>query len=199
MRNGAFKAGGAQKFGQFGGQFGGQWGGGQGGGGGKGDGQGSGQGNGKTPAKDSVTYSEDAISELKYMIEEEKLAGDLYDAFYDLYGAAIFTNIAASEDKHFDALIGQAEKIGVDVDEFVFAPEGTYADSDMQELYDTLLEIGSQSVEDAINVGIMIETKDMADIAVAADAVEGTPLANIYDNLLAGSANHLDAFEAWLA
>ncbi len=186
MRKAAFKAGGAKQFGQFGKQWGGQD---------KGDGQGGRKASGET----TVTYSEEAISELKFMIEEEKLAGDLYDTFYDLYGVSIFNNIAASENKHFDALIGQAEKIGVDVDEFDFASDGTYEDAELQGLYDTLLELGSQSVEDAINVGIMIETKDMVDIAAAAEDVAGTSLANVYDNLLAGSANHLDAFEAWLA
>jgi hypothetical protein len=39
----------------------------------------------------------------------------------------------------------------------------------------------------------------MVDIAAAESQVEGTSLAAVYDNLLAGSANHLDAFEAWLA
>ena len=146
----------------------------------------------------SVTYSEDVISELLYMIEEEKLAGDIYEAFYDLYGLQIFDNIAESEDKHFEALINKADKMGVDVDEFLFEPSGTFVNEDLQSLYDSLLETGSLSVTDALAVGVMIEEKDMVDIVEAAEAVEGTALASVYDNLLAGSQNHLEAFESAL-
>ena len=147
----------------------------------------------------SVSYDDDAISELLYMIEEEKLAGDIYEAFYDLYGVKVFDNIAQSEDKHFDALINQAEKIGIDVDEFVFAPAGEFTNEELQEMYDDLLAAGSESLDAAVAVGVAIEEKDMVDIAEAAALVEGTQLASVYDNLLAGSANHLEAFEGWIA
>ncbi|MYM57321.1 DUF2202 domain-containing protein [Thalassovita mangrovi] len=143
----------------------------------------------------SATYSDEAISELFFMIEEEKLAGDVYDVFYDLYGMEIFANIAASEDQHFNALINLAESIGLDVDEFLYESEGTFADAELQDMYDTLIAQGSESVRAALEVGMAIEKKDMVDIAEAAEAVEGTALASVYENLLAGSANHLEAFQ----
>ena len=155
-----------------------------------------------TPATtDTATssMSEEAISELLYMIEEEKLAGDIYEAFYALYGIKIFDNIAASEDRHFDALIAQAEKLGLDTDTFVFEPAGSFSDPELQALYDTLLAQGSTSLTDALNVGVAIEEKDMIDIASAAELVAGTALADTYQNLLDGSQYHLDAFEALLA
>jgi len=129
------------------------------------------------------------------MIEEEKLAGDVYEAFYDLYGLNIFANIAASEDQHFNALINLAESIGLDVDEFVYEDGGTFIDADLQDMYDELIAQGTESVRAALEVGMAIEKKDMVDIANAAEAVEGTALASIYENLLAGSANHLEAFQ----
>lgn len=143
----------------------------------------------------TATYSDEAISELLFMIEEEKLAGDIYDAFYDMHGLQIFSNIAESEDNHFDALISLAENIGLDVDEFLFEDSGTFVDDELQEMYDTLLAQGSTSLTAALEVGVAIEEKDMIDIAEAAEAVEGTELASIYENLLDGSANHLDAFQ----
>ena len=87
----------------------------------------------------SATYSDEAISELRYMIEEEKLAGDIYETFYDMYGLKVFKNIARSEDRHFNAVIKQADKIGIDTDEFQFAPSGAFLDAELQALYDTLL------------------------------------------------------------
>jgi hypothetical protein len=146
----------------------------------------------------SVTYSDEAIAELIYMIEEEKLAGDVYEYFYDLYGLPIFENIAESEDRHFEALIKQAEKLGIDVDDFVFAEAGSFENEELQELYDSLIEMGSESLTAALEVGVIIEEKDMIDIAAAIDNVEGTQLASVYENLLEGSVYHLDAFEALL-
>ncbi|MGD9864233.1 MAG: DUF2202 domain-containing protein [Pseudodonghicola sp.] len=146
----------------------------------------------------SVTYSDEAISELLFMIEEEKLAGDVYDAFYDLYGLDIFKNIAASEDKHFSALVDLAEQIGLDVDEFVMEPKGSFVDEEIQSLYDSMIATGSASATAALEVGLAIEEKDMVDIAAAIEEVEGTTLAEIYDNLLTGSSYHLDAFETAL-
>ncbi|CUH79104.1 DUF2202 domain-containing protein [Tropicibacter naphthalenivorans] len=151
-----------------------------------------------TPTETTVTYSDEAVDELLFMIEEEKLAGDIYDAFYDMYGIRIFSNIAASEDKHFDALIAQAETIGLDVDQFVFAETGQFEDPDLQDMYDSLLAEGAESLTAALEVGAAIEAKDIEDIAAAAELVEGTALADVYQNLLAGSANHLAAFDALL-
>ncbi|MCR8548024.1 DUF2202 domain-containing protein [Salipiger sp. P9] len=147
----------------------------------------------------TVLYDDAAIAELYYMIEEEKLAGDIYEAFYDLYGLKIFDQIATSEDRHFDALISQAENIGLDVDVFLLEPAGTFLNDELQEMYDTLLASGSVSVTDALEVGLAIETKDMTDIAEAIEEVEGTPLAETYDHLLTGSGYHLDAFASLLA
>lgn len=151
------------------------------------------------PPVTEVTYSDAAIAELLYMIEEEKLAGDVYEAFYEMYGLKIFDNIAASEDKHFDALIAQAESLGIDTDAFVFAEAGSFEDPELQALYDDLIATGAASVTAALEVGVAIEEKDMVDIAAAAEDVAGTALADIYENLLAGSANHLQAFEGLLA
>jgi len=147
----------------------------------------------------TATYSAEAIAELKFMIEEEKLAGDIYEVFYNMYGLKIFNNIAQSEDQHFNALINQAETIGLDVDQFLFAPVGSFDDPELQEMYDTLLAQGSVSETAALEVGKAIEEKDMVDIAAAIEDVEGTTLAEVYDSLLTGSSYHLEAFENLLA
>lgn len=147
----------------------------------------------------TATYSAEAIAELKFMIEEEKLAGDIYDVFYNMYGLKIFNNIAQSEDQHFNALINQAETIGLDVDQFLFEPVGSFDDPELQAMYDTLLAQGSESETAALEVGKAIEEKDMVDIAAAIEAVEGTTLAEVYDSLLTGSSYHLEAFENLLA
>lgn len=151
----------------------------------------------KTSVTD-VTYSDEVVAELLYMIEEEKLARDVYEAFQEMYGLSVFENIAASEDKHFVALIGQAQSLGIDTDQFVFAEAGSFENPELQELYETLIETGSTSLTSALEVGSTIEKKDISDIAAAMDDVEGSTLARVYANLLAGSESHLVAFDGLL-
>lgn len=42
---------------------------------------------------------------LAFMREEEKLARDVYNALYSIYGTNIFSNIGASEQTHTDAVL----------------------------------------------------------------------------------------------
>ncbi|MBY6160779.1 DUF2202 domain-containing protein [Mameliella alba] len=145
-----------------------------------------------------VTYSDEVVAELIYMIEEEKLAGDIYEAFYELYGLRIFANIARSEDSHFNALVKQAEAMGLDTDQFVYNEAGRFEDPELQALYDDLIATGALSLTSALEVGAAIESKDITDIAAAIETVEGTALEGVYANLLAGSESHLAAFEGVL-
>ena len=148
-----------------------------------------------TPQVTTDTYSDEAVAELLFMIEEEKLAGDVYESFYDLYGVRIFNNIAHSEDRHFDALVRQAEAMDLDISDILDNDAGTFENAELQTMYDNLIATGNESLEAALEVGVTIEEKDIVDIAAASDSVEGTTLAYVYDHLLEGSNHHLDAFE----
>jgi hypothetical protein len=88
--------------------------------------------------------------------------------------------------------------MGLDTDAFTFLPAGEYVNDEIQDLYDSLLKQGSASKTAALEVGVLIEETDILDLAAAAAAVEGTALESVYERLLAGSSNHLDAFEAVL-
>ncbi|SMO99294.1 hypothetical protein SAMN06265173_15211 [Thalassovita litoralis] len=150
------------------------------------------------PDKSFLPYDMSDISTLLFMLEEEKMAGDLYEAFGDLYGTRFFDNIAASEDNHFDALLNQAEQLGLFGDSFVFADAGEFQNDELQDLYDALLAQGSQSLTDALEVGRLIELTDIDDITAAMSGVTDTVLEDVYQNLLDGSFSHLAAFEAQL-
>jgi hypothetical protein len=141
----------------------------------------------------SVELSASEIEGLLYMIEEEKMAMDLYDAFADQSGSAIFDNISNSELRHMSALLEVAEAAGIDVSAAVLEA-GVFNDPHIQETYDALLAQGSASTADAINVGIIVEETDIADLQLYDTGDEIGLLGVVYDNLLAASANHLDAF-----
>jgi hypothetical protein len=146
-----------------------------------------------------VTYSQADLAGLAYMIEEEKLAGDIYDALYQQTGLQVFDRIGDSEDQHLSTLLQQAQIAGLNLDHILALPEGQYSNPELQTLYDTLLASGSVSVTAALEVGVAIEQTDIADLQLAMVDLVGTPLGTAYANLLSGSANHLAAFEGWLA
>ncbi len=141
------------------------------------------------------TYSQDDLAQLLYMIEEEKLAGDVYEALYAQTGVGAFDQIAASEDRHFDILLEQAQNLGVAVDGILALPEGQYSSPELQTLYDGLMLAASISVSAALEVGVAIETTDIADLQAASTGLDGTALGDVYANLLVGSVQHLNAFE----
>ena len=144
----------------------------------------------------SLTLTEDEAAGLIYMIEEEKMAMDLYDAFAEQTGSRIFERISDSEQRHMDALLMVADAAGIDVPELSEQP-GKFHNPTIQNLYDTLLAQGSASFADAIAVGIAVEETDIYDLQQLVPETEISLLGVVYSNLLAGSQNHLAAFESF--
>ena len=131
---------------------------------------------------------------LLYMREEEKLARDVYREFHEQYLLRIFNNIAASEQRHFDAL-------GILIDRYGLADPaqaepGLFTNQDLQAAYDSLIEEGMASVLSALQVGVAIEEQDIIDLKAAISESNSRDLVRVYSNLLNGSMNHLDAFES---
>ena len=134
----------------------------------------------------------DLEAQLLYLIEEEKLAHDVYTVLGDLWGGNVFVNIAASEISHQDAvatLLVEYDLADPRSDEI-----GVFTDPDLQSLYDQLVADGSQSRAAAIDVGVLIEQTDIADLTRALDDA-ADDVAVVLERLLAGSQNHLAAFE----
>ncbi len=130
---------------------------------------------------------------MAFMAEEEKMAGDLYEAFFEMYGVKVFTNIAASEDRHTDAVRGLLDAYDLD-DPTVGMPAGEFTIPEVQQMYDELLAQGSESVEAALEVGVIVEETDIADLQDAVIGLDAPRAVAVYENLLAGSQNHLAAF-----
>lgn len=143
-------------------------------------------------------YSEEVVAELLFMLEEEKVAGDVYEALYAQTELSVFDNISRSEDRHFNTLLDLATALGLDVSDILALPSGSFVDPELQTLYDTLIAQSSGSDADALAVGVLIEETDIADLQAASASIPGTTLAGVYDRLMSASYNHLDAFETAL-
>ena len=144
-----------------------------------------------------VDLDDTIAADLVFVREEEKLARDVYltlDAIYAPDGVNIFFNIASSEQKHMDAVKNLLDKYGI-VDPVTDDAIGVFTDQVLQDMYDELVALGELSLVDALNVGILIEEYDIADLQECiALGVLPTDVARVYANLLAGSYNHLEAF-----
>jgi len=141
---------------------------------------------------DSISVEEE--HGIIFMREEEKLARDVYITLYDIWGMAIFNNIAKSEQSHMDAMKVLIDKYAL-ADPNIDDSVGVYSDYHFVETYEELVALGSESLESALKVGIIIEELDIKDINEMAHEVEGNDdIVSTYEELLKGSRNHLRAF-----
>lgn len=147
------------------------------------------------PAASSIDGQERAT--LLSMREEEKLAHDVYVVLARTSGSAVFLRIAAAETRHAQALERALLAYGIP-DPTDGLDEGEFASARFQELYDDLVARGSPSRAAAYEVGVTIESQDLADLRRAIAQTDEPMLDRIYANLLAGSTNHLAAFERYL-
>lgn len=130
---------------------------------------------------------------LLWMREEEKLARDLYRTLGDHWDLQIFSNIASSELKHMDAVAELLELFGLQ-DPVGDLGVGQFSDPELQNLYDQLLKQGLQSVQEALMVGGAVEEIDILDLKGLLAVTEDESIRVVYENLLAGSENHLQSF-----
>lgn len=144
-------------------------------------------------AKLEISLTNDEITSLVYMREEEKLAKDVYLGLFELWGTPIFQNIANSEQTHTDAVKGLLDTFGIP-DPADTSPPGVFTNQDLQNLYDELMAAGSKSLEDALMVGAAIEEIDILDLKSSLEFTQNEEIQRVYGNLLRGSENHLRAF-----
>jgi hypothetical protein len=131
---------------------------------------------------------------LTFIVQEEKLAHDLYVQLASTSGAVQFQNVLNSESTHISLVQGLLTTYNI-VDPTVGLAEGEFVNQDLQALYDSLLASGSVDRAGAIAAGIAVEEKDIADIEVMLASELPSDVASVLERLLSGSQNHLAAFQ----
>ena len=145
----------------------------------------------------STQRTADEIAGLQYMREEEKLAQDVYQLLGAKYDSRVFTNIARSENQHTDTVKAFLDAFEA-ADPAADRAAGGYENDELQALYAQLVAQGEESLTDAINVGIAIEERDIADLKARITGTDRADLKAMYENLLRASENHLSAFSRQL-
>jgi hypothetical protein len=134
-------------------------------------------------------------ADLTFMREEEKLARDTYLVLGDTWKLTVFSNIASSEQRHMDAILGLLQKYRLP-DPATSTLIGEFSNPELQALYDALIAKGLQSDIEALMVGGIIEETDMEDIQAAIDRSQHADVVAVFENLMCGSRNHLRGFAA---
>jgi len=163
---------------------------GNGNGNGNSNGNANGDGTGITTIPASDLSAEESAS-LLYMREEEKLARDVYNALYTVWGQPTFQNIAASEQAHMDEVKVLLDRYGLT--DPALDP-GQFTDPSLQTLYNQLVAQGSTSLADALKVGAAIEEIDIQDLQTRIPETDNADIQWVYNNLMNGSYNHLNSF-----
>jgi len=174
-----------------------------------------------TPA---TTLTQETKNTLSYMGNEERLAYDVYMTLYTYHqqnsGVEIkqLYNIATNgESQHIAAVQALVKKYISSLDEFnntipttpVFdttyatksvseLPSGVYNVEAIQNLYDTLVEKGKQSEQDALEVGCMVEVTDIDDLdtdILTAQTNGADDIVQVFNFLRDGSYQHYQAFD----
>lgn len=143
----------------------------------------------------AATLSDDTVEMLQYMVAEEKLARDVYTVLGDTYDVAVFDTIARSEARHMSSVRVLLERYGI-TDPTLGDPAGHFDSSTLQDLYDELVAKGMTSIGNAAEVGITIESVDIADLDTAIGTTDAADITRVLQSLRNGSENHLAAFTA---
>ena len=147
------------------------------------------------PAYSAVPYTSAALqSRLKYMVEEEKLARDVYTVLAKTAAYPRFKNIANAEQFHLDQMSMVLKDYGLWNPTLKRGP-GVFYNKELSALYKTLITKGKLSALDAIQVGIIIEEKDIADLTAMEKLITQEDIQFVVNYLLAGSRNHLAALK----
>ena len=128
---------------------------------------------------------------LLFMIEEEKLARDAYAYLYELWNVLQFQNIKKSEQSHMDAVESLLKLYEI---EYTISEVGIFQNTELQNIYNSLIAKGETSLNDALIVGATIEDLDIKDLEDWMFKIDNSDINAVFEKLQCGSRNHLRAF-----
>ncbi len=144
-----------------------------------------------------IQLNQEEINGLQYMVEEEKLARDVYTHFYKKYDLKVFNNISKSEQSHVDRIVVLLDKY--EIENPTIPEDGKFSNTKLQGLYNDLITAGNASLIDALKVGATIEDVDIYDLDDYTAKVTQQDIIDTYDKLNCGSRNHMRAFTGQLS
>jgi hypothetical protein len=141
----------------------------------------------------AATLPSGTKTSLIFMVEEEKLARDVYSTLYAKTGLNQFKNINKAEQTHMDLMRGLLKTYGIK-DPTIGKAVGKFNNASLSALYKKLIASGSVSLVGALNAGVAVEENDIADVKMILKTTLPDDVKFVMDRLISGSYNHLAAF-----
>ena len=131
------------------------------------------------------------VKSLLFMLEEEKMAYDVYSLMDEKWGTMQFNHIKDSELMHMDAVKAILDGNNV---QYSLLSAGKFKDQNLQKLYNSLIAQGNISEVEALKAGAKIEDVDIYDLIRLKKQTQNAEIIRVYNFLECGSRNHLRAF-----
>jgi hypothetical protein len=132
-------------------------------------------------------------AQLKYLVEEEKLARDVYTYLSAQVTTRKFSNIARSEQTHMNYMATLLTKYKL-WNPTTNRKAGVFYNQEIQGLYNALTAEGAVGLLEAYGVGVKVEEVDIASIKEILLKAMPVDVKAALDLMLAASYNHLEAF-----
>jgi hypothetical protein len=136
--------------------------------------------------------TETELATLVKMKDEERLARDVYSILYQKWGSTVFSRISSAENNHLNAIVRLMQNYNLP--DTLIGEAGTFADVNVQNLYNNLVTKGSKSIGEAYRTGALIEELDIKDLSNAIASTSNANITLVFENLEKGSRNHLRSF-----
>jgi hypothetical protein len=163
----------------------------------QGNGNGSGANTEKAQLVGGILTEQDKL-DLRYLREEEKLARDTYLTLTTKWNLVVFKNISDSEQRHTDSV--SQLLTAYQLPDPALPDVGRFQNTELQNLYTDLIIRGSQSANEALLVGALVEEVDIADLQKMLGLTKNPDLISTYGKLLQASYRHLNSFaHLWTA
>ena len=171
----------------------------------------------------TASLTQELKDSLAYMGNEERLAHDVYLNLYDYHQQnsnieikQLYNIATNSESKHIAIVQSLVQRYDLNISDFTDVDEtvvnennlsstnmvsGVYDIQKIQDLYDMLYAKGVGSLQDALEVGCMVEVTDVYDLDGYIQQAQDSNALDIqaaFETLRSGSYNHYWAFDAGL-
>jgi hypothetical protein len=153
------------------------------------------QSNSNETNRPETTLNQQQKDQLVFIIQEEKLARDVYSDLYSKRKNKKFYNIINSEENHqyLVQLILEKYSIPNPIED---KNSGEFENQELSSLYKTLITQWNISVEEAMKVWVAIEQKDIKDLEDMMKLYWDYPdITATLQKLLEWSQRHLNAFQ----
>lgn len=141
-----------------------------------------------------TTLNSNEQGELLYLLEQIKLAGNLYGVFAESWDHPIFQKATVAKRQHQTSLLSLLQCYTIDTSSYEALPAGDYANSQLDDLYQSLVTQGASSLNDALEASGLVEEETIGNIAKLATTTTNDSLSCRLANLKRGTAKQLRSF-----